>query len=242
MKKKMEAYFLETFGVANPYSSRDIIELKKKTCLERYGVDNPSKLQSIKNKKKETFLKNFGVTNNFCRPEILKKAHDTCISLLGVQFPMQDLTINAKANGPDGIAKRFETWKKNGSIKRSRPERLMFDALCSIFGKSDVAHSVIVNGWSIDAHIKSLNTYVQLDGVFWHGLTMDDDARKSYPSIEKKWARDREQDAWFLEQKIGLVRVLDVEIFRAEKDGNIQQLLASKGLISPCYKNDETHN
>lgn len=88
--------------------------------------------------------------------------------------------------------------------------------LQNVFGEANVEHSIIVNGWSIDMHVVSIDTYVQFDGVYWHGLDRSLDLiERSGKAIDavilEKWRRDREQDAWFECRKMKLVRVTDVE-------------------------------
>jgi hypothetical protein len=64
---------------------------------------------------------------------------------------------------------------------------------------------------------RSIDTYVQLDGVYWHGLDrpielIAEHRTKRDVQIHKKWATDREQDAWFAERGMKLVRITDAHV------------------------------
>jgi hypothetical protein len=57
---------------------------------------------------------------------------------------------------------------------------------------------------------------VQLDGVYWHGLDRPIDViaerrTKRDAQIHKKWLMDREQDRWFVENGMRLIRITDLQ-------------------------------
>ena len=78
----------------------------------------------------------------------------------------------------------------------------------------------VVHRWPIDFYIKSIDTYVQLDGVYWHGLDRPIEAiaehrTKRDVQIHKKWLIDRQQVEWFASRGLRLVRITDQE-FKAD--------------------------
>lgn len=83
------------------------------------------------------------------------------------------------------------------TLPRSREEIEFFRRLESEFGVTFTCPKY-VNGWFIDGYCNSADVYVQYDGTYWH----------SSPHAQ---ARDGEQDAWFKEQGLILVRVTDRE-------------------------------
>ena len=75
---------------------------------------------------------------------------------------------------------------------------------------------VINDIWPIDFFISFIGTFIQLDGVYWHGLDrpilkIKESKSARDQQIYKKWLTDREQDRWFQENKLNLVRITDLE-------------------------------
>lgn len=82
--------------------------------------------------------------------------------------------------------------------------------------------------WNIDFYIPEIDTYVQFDGAYWHGLDRPIDqiknsASKRDQSIYAKWLLDREQDAWFSENRKCLIRITDVE-FRKSREHCLERI------------------
>lgn len=76
--------------------------------------------------------------------------------------------------------------------------------------------------WNIDLYVPQIDTYVQFDGVYWHGLDrpielIKESSRQRDKVIYKKWLIDRAQDEWFAKMSKRLVRITDVEF---KKDVN----------------------
>ena len=101
--------------------------------------------------------------------------------------------------------------------KSSKPEEKLYTLLCAWFDVDNVSRNVFVNSrWPIDFYIKSIDTYVQLDGIYWHGLdrpieVIAEHRTKRDAQIHKKWLTDREQNRWFSEREMNLVRVTDAQ-------------------------------
>jgi len=88
--------------------------------------------------------------------------------------------------------------------------------LCEYFEKENVVHQKWINKWPIDFYVKTIDTYIQFDGVYWHGLDMPlEEIRKSNKPRDisriQKWERDREQNLWFKEHGKRLIRITDVQ-------------------------------
>lgn len=126
-------------------------------------------------------------------------------------------------NTPEACIKRHETMKRNGTYRKSSVEDQVYDYLCSTFGDDQVERNVMINDkWPIDFYVKSIDTYIQLDGVYWHGLDrpIEEIAKHKTPrdaQIHKKWMTDRAQDAWFKERGMTLKRLTDVQFLRGER-------------------------
>lgn len=84
-----------------------------------------------------------------------------------------------------------------------------------------VTRQVYVNGWSIDAHVPSIDTFFQFDGIYWHALDRPIEVirasqKPSDRKLARKYDRDRAADAWFAENGVKLVRVIELEWTDAE--------------------------
>jgi len=114
------------------------------------------------------------------------------------------------AHTPEAERKRHETLKRMGKLFSSKPEEHLHKLLIDRFGPEDVDHHIIVAGFRIDFYVKSINTYIQLDGAYWHGLQQPYDQLKGTPKA--KYDRDRRCDAYFTEVGVRLVRIIDTEL------------------------------
>ena len=68
-------------------SSIEVMNEKKKSCIEKYGVDNPSKNRDIVKKINDTFIKNHG-DNPFKLDKFKDKIRKTCIEKYGANTPL----------------------------------------------------------------------------------------------------------------------------------------------------------
>lgn len=176
----------------------DVREKTRQSC-ERNWNDQAFR-DKIKQKSRATCLKRFGVEHVFMRADVRQKAIE------------QSKTDEARQ-------KSHETMKKNGTHKRrsSLIEDDFFVNLCKIYGADDIERQKFINHrWHIDFYIRSIDVYVQFDGVYWHGLN------RSIEEIRKfKYARDvqiyrglaktQQQNEWFKSQDLKLVRITDAE-------------------------------
>jgi len=233
---------LEKFGAENPFSCEEVkakirlTHLKKRgveyhtQCpefkgnlenifLKRYGYSNPGLVPEFQNRAQETNLARYGVSNPFSSPTIRAQIEATHIEKFGVRTPLQLPRVIALAHTTDANKKRFETFKKNGTIRSSKSEKIFYSKLRELFSK--VIHHVFVRGWDVDFYIEDCDTFVEFDGIFWHGLdrpieTIRNSTRKVDIAICKKWLHDREKDEWFRTNGLKLVRVTDLMSKREE--------------------------
>lgn len=178
---------LERYSSTTPMSSPIVIAKWLGTFKERYGEDVTSPLQvpGAKERRARTHLERYGVEHTF-QVEAFKQ-------------------------------KRNVTWQRNMPQNFISKSELKFKiALEERFGKDDIIHQRWVNGHPIDFYVKSIDTYVQFDGVYWHGLNRPIDVIQTSTSVRDKtifkhWLNDREQDTWFAEKGLRLVRITDVQ-------------------------------
>ena len=113
------------------------------------------------------------------------------------------------------------------------PENACYEALCELFGEDDVERHALVNGWDIDLRVNSLNTCIQVDGTYWHGLdrhvaTITEFKHPRDRVIYSTFLRDKRQVEWFKSNGLKLVRVTDTQIVRWMKVGTLKDKLSSR--------------
>jgi len=114
---------------------------------------------------------------------------------------------NLLAHTPEATRKRFETLKKNGSLYESKPEKEFYKCLVSEFGVDDVIHHIMIKKFRIDFYVKTINTYIQFDGEYWHGLNVPYNQLIGTPKL--KYDRDRKCDEYCNKHNIKLIRITD---------------------------------
>lgn len=257
IKNKKREKYIENFGVDSPLKSEQIKEKQKQTCLnkygvssylktkkcreklkqkslERYGVDHHMKCSNfVKNVFKKSFFEKYGVDNPNKLEAVKTKIRRTCESKYGVDNPFK--TEKSKNNFKKNLEYRFN----NGDFS-SNPENKLCEFLKSEFGEENIEHPkkiIIGNGkvWFIDFYIVNYNIYLQFDGVFWHkgnNRSIEEilELSKTFPLFEGIYnniQKDIQQDQWFKERQLKLIRVNEentfddiVRIIRGE-NGNI---------------------
>jgi len=182
-----------------------IQEKQRQTALAHYGVDHPLKSRTVRDKIKRTLFERYGVENalKLCSPnspEACKKRHETMKKTGGYTRSAQ---------------KCHETMKKNGTYGRiSKQETMLYDLLVEKFGEQDVERQVLVNErWPIDFYINSIDTYVQYDSEYWHGLDRPIELIATSQNSRDRgiycnWLSDRTKNDWFSSEKLNLVRIV----------------------------------
>ena len=149
---------------------------RKKTCLRLYGTEHHFANVNVTNKRNKTLNEKYGdETTNY-----------TNIS----QIPQFKFNLNTK----DACQKRHENMKARGTYCKSKTEDAFYEKLCFIF--NDVKRQLSIKTWSIDLYVKDIETYIQFDGIYWHGLdkSFDELSQSSRDIVIKRhWKTDREQ-------------------------------------------------
>lgn len=187
-------------------SCEAVIEQKRQSCVATYGASTAMQTQDVRDKAKRTFKERYGVTNPFQSKEIMGR-------------------IDKQAM----LRKIHETMKRNGTYARqqSKTEDLCYEVLCELFGNDDVERHVPVSTWDIDLYVRSIDAYVQVDGVYWHGLDRPIDVIQEFRSPRDKVIystviRDKEREDWFKTNGKRLVRFTDRELKRWQKEKSLE--------------------
>jgi hypothetical protein len=212
--EKRKQTCLKKFGFVNAFQSPKT----KRTVKERFGVDNVFQHESVKEKIKQTTFAHYGVTCSLQSPVVYEKKRQTMIERYGVEFALQSDAIKKKIDFKAAWQKRHETLKRLGSYgsRTSKIEGLFYVELMTLFGAANVERFVLVNDWSIDFYVKSIDAYIQFDGVYWHGhnKTLDElrqSTSKRSHTIACHRENDERQNLWFRDNNLRLIRVTDEE-------------------------------
>ena len=189
---KVQKSWKEKTGDDHPFKSKSVVEKRSKTWKNRYGTDHPWKSKDVRTSIEKTWIKKYGVDNPAKSHEIMSK--------------IDQVSLHRKGH---------ETRKKLGTYAKSKIEDKFYEVLCMLYGVENVERQVNINNWSIDFLVNK-NLYVQFDGVHWHGLDRDIDSIKNSCRpvdvvIAKTYQRDIEQNKWFAENNLTLIRITDKE-------------------------------
>ncbi len=199
---------VERYGVPVASQAKSAKDKMTTTNLERYGVESVMQMDEMKAKRRRTHRERYGVDETFQSGDLRKKREKTWQQKYGV--PYRPLPGNAVELSKKAMEIQPIKWSSKAEARFGELLRVQF---------GEVKHQKCVNGWPIDFYIASIDTYVQFDGVYWHGLDRPIEAIRASKlvrdqAIAKKWDTDRKQDAWFAANGKRLVRVTDLA-FRA---------------------------
>lgn len=209
LRNKVENTLINKYGVKGYVTAFDFQDKSKKSCIDKYGVDHGMKVEKIKNKLKQVCLEKYG-KETFLGSDIWR----------------------SKVDHKDIARKAWLTKIKNGSCSKSYTEEKLYQLLCDIFGVDDVVRQVyIIRQW-IDFYIKSLDLYLQLDGVYWHGLNRNiSEIKNSSVRQDKKiyqnYVRDQKLNSYMKSKGLKMIRITD-ELFNKSCKQDIINLLGGK--------------
>ena len=240
VQQKMKNTNVGRYGVENVFQAESIKQKCVITLLERYGVRHNSQMPAYRESYKATCNVRYGVEHYSKTYEFVKRCKVTSLEKYGVEHYNQSAEYRerasrtresnkdcprAKIDWDVAAKKRHETMKRNGTYRNrmTRPERLLGEYLYGQFGRENVESQYFVHRWPIDFYVKSVNVYVQMDGVYWHGLDRSIDVIKQFKSprdrvIYRKSQIDVEQNEWFSECGLKLVRITDKEVLAQNFD------------------------
>lgn len=235
-KEKVEHTSYEKFGVANAAQSEDVKKRMQETCIERYGVSHYLKSDELRGilkkgnadgntakKYKETSLKNYNVDHASQSEVVQKRMQTTCLERYGVKSTLLLPETVRKARiasvTEEASQKRHATMKRNGTYRTSKPEERCFELLTSMF--QNVERQKRIKRWAIDFYVRDINTYIQFDGSYWHGLDRSLEEIALHKNvrdvqIHKKVLTDQKQNEYFRDVGMKLVRLSEKDIVDIE--------------------------
>lgn len=238
IKEKKRKTTFEHFGVNHPLQSQVIKDKTRETCiarygeksylttkkcrdelknwaLETYGVEHHMQSVIFLEKLKQVFIEKYGVDNPLKIPGVVERIRETCIERYGVDNVFK--TQKSKDNFKVWLEKRFASGET-----ASKPEDDFYDLLLTIWTSDQIdrQYKIVANGakdiWFIDFYIKPIETFIQFDGMFWHGLnkafeTVDLMTEKSdlIRAVVRTKEKDVRQNEWFTKKNLKLIRITD---------------------------------
>ncbi|MAE87672.1 MAG: hypothetical protein CMB80_33370 [Flammeovirgaceae bacterium] len=190
----------------------------KKTNMERYGHESFTATKEFRDKFERSCIEKYGVKSHLEVPAILEQIKQTNLERYGKPTFTGSVAHVSQLDYHEIAVKAWKTKLSNGKTKNisSKQEEGMYVLLCEEFGKDCVERGKKLIRQFVDFYVNTINTYIQIDGVYWHGLdrpiseirklgTRQD--RKIYGQI----LRDEKLNAHCREHDIKLVRVTDQE-------------------------------
>lgn len=232
VKKKQRETNLRVYGSTATSQNQLVEDKRRATCEKKYGgpaATSSSKVAAkvrstllvrmndvdVREKFSTTMQRRYGKTIPAQVPEILHKQHETNLDRYGVKYPFHSDDAKRVCRSLETQRKRHETRKLNGTYasQRSTQETKFIDWLKLTW---TIDEHVFLHSWSIDAYVRDIDTYVQFDGVYWHGLDrsftlISEQRSKIDTTIIGTIARDLKQNAWFLVNGKRLLRIKDVD-------------------------------
>lgn len=241
IRSQIEKTNLKSYGVVTPLMnhlnrcwSPAARKKRASTCLKKYGADNPWKSQRIRKKLQRTCKKRYGWSTPFQSDTIHDKAisgacstlaqirrKQTCYDRYGVCCTLLLPIAKCRAHDKATEEARHNTLKQKGFYNKqsSKFQIALHEILCQEFGDENIKQDVRLcpeRRWTVDFYIANIDTYVQYDGRYWHGLDRDINEIAKHKTardkkIHEKWLTDREVDDWVVLNNKRLIRLIEGE-------------------------------
>lgn len=229
---KIRALQSELHFCSKQCSSSSSKRMKKMhdSIIEKYGsffVET----EKFKNDQQEKCLKQYGVKSRLESDEILQKIKITNISKYGRETFVGSEKHKSIMDYENNSKKGWLTKIKNGTCSKSKVEERINDILVTS-GYKFLRQVPLIKQW-IDFFIQDLNLYIQVDGVYWHGLNrpIDEIAIGSTlqdKKIYKQILRDSKLNDYAKENNLLLLRLTDEEINMMNDDKILTKIMEFK--------------
>lgn len=237
IKEKRDETNIEKWGHKCTLYSPEIIPIKEKTFeikygghparkgtivrekiaatnTERIGFPYPLMSPEIRAKSVKTWNNNLDVDNPFLNKEVKQKCIETWIKKYNVDNPMKSSIIMDKRDTKEISRKAIASRIKNFKFPSSKVENEFYEYLLNFF--IEIERPKLIQNWPIDFYLPKHDVYIQLDGVYWHGLdrpleTIKEFKNKTDKQIYKKIITDENQNEYFIKNKLKLLRITDIQ-------------------------------
>ena len=148
-----------------------------------------------------------------------ERLHGSSYNFTGIKRKSSDYS--------EAYVKAHKTKKENGTYKTSIHEEKIYYLLSELY--SSVNRQVNIPGtrWAIDFYVADIDRYIQVDGVYWHGLdrpieVIAEGKTKQDAVIYRKWSTDRKQDEHFGNR---LIRITDKQVISIRTSQELKALI-----------------
>ncbi len=205
VKEKMRITCQEKYGVDFVFQDKGFLEKAKMSCLERYGVENHSQTEERR--------KAFGVLSK--SPKFRENHSRKMIAKYGHRSPFGLPRFRVNCNSKEALIKRHETMKRNHSFRNSIPEELLYQYLFSKY--PGTRRQEPVERWAIDFYIPEIETFVNVNGTYWHGKDKSDLELMFSPNprdavILSTKHRDQKRREWFSTRGLRFIELWENEV------------------------------
>ena len=184
IKNKIAKTNQEKYGCASPFGNKNVQEKSKQTIMNKYGTEHAMQNQEVRDKLKHTVQEKYGV-NTYTETEKFKekvqetcrekygndyfmgtdsfknKSKQTCLEKYGVDHPSKTIEIQEKI---------FETMKKNGSYRSSKPEKEIEKLLKEKYEHVETQYNKDSRyPFLCDFYIPELDLFIEYQGYQGHG-------------------------------------------------------------------------
>lgn len=220
LRDKQRQTMVKLYGGTNVLNSPVLRQQVESVMVERYGASHPMHVQEIKDKLAMTNVERYGNVCPMQGVEIRKKIVDGWFKKFG-GYPTGHPSVQIKFDHVERNRKRVVTLMKENRLWTSKPENMLYELLCSAFG--DVKRQSWIARRSVDFFVSSLDLYIEIDGVYPHGLMKNS---KASVVVLKKKSSDYALNEWFVSNDMKLFRMSDVQFYQVIKSKNeIDELL-----------------
>jgi hypothetical protein len=241
-KIKATIFFLNKYGVENPFQSEDIKEKIKHTNLKKYGVENPTYSKEIREQTKKKCLEKYGVEHTCKLNHVIQKCKEANLNKYNSEYPFQSKKYqeifkakclerygveNPSQNSEIADKKSKNSYKRKTYVLPSGKELICQGyepfALDKLINEENIDENDIVTG------CKNVPTiWYNYDNNKKHRHFVDIFIKSQNRCIEVKstWTAEKKKDNIFLKQNAGkqLGYSYEIWIFNKKKE------------IVECYK------
>ena len=229
---KSEHHFCSKPCSTRSHSSGLLKEKREATNVERYGATCFAASTVGREKLNEVMIEKFGTISPLALPEIREKIKKTFLEKYGSETFAGTPEHQAQLDRREIAHKAWQTKIKNGTCSQSKPEERVYKILSKKYGSDLVQRQVKTIGQWVDFQITEPNYYLQVDGVYWHGLNRKlKEIRQQKTTqdvkIYKQILRDRKLNRYMASSGLKMVRLTDDEI-NSRTDEEIIQLIEER--------------
>lgn len=180
-REKFEKTMISKYGVKNALQNEELLKKAKSTINEHYGVSSPAKSCVVKEKMAKTNIEKYGYIAPACSKQVSDKIKQTNIAKYGADsyFKSYDYKLLREKHKKEWVEKAINSALRNGTRYSSKPEKKMYEILCSIVGQDDIIrqHKTREYPFLCDFYLVKENIFIEYNGTYFHNDCLFDEIR-----------------------------------------------------------------